>query len=120
MATITMDHINTLNPIEKQALAQFISQLETRLGKENLRISLFGSKARGDFDKESDIDLLIVLSDKLTLSDTKTIIRDVANQVSLYYGVLLVNIVVSHSLWADKADYSLFETIRNEGILLSI
>jgi uncharacterized protein len=118
MATITKNRINTLNPLEKKALAQFVSQLEIRLGKKNFHVSLFGSKARGDFDKESDIDLLVVLSDTVTLSDAKSIIRDIANQVSLDYGVLLVNIVISHSAWEDKADYSLFETIRNEGILL--
>ena len=114
----TIEHINTLNPIEKTALSQFVTQVKTKLGKENLQLFLFGSKARGDFDKESDLDLLIIVSDKVNLSDTKKIIRNIAGDISLHYAILIINVIVSNFEFTYKSDYSFFDIIRSEGIPL--
>jgi len=45
---------------ERDALARFIAHLETVCADEVRRVILFGSKVRGDFDFESDVDVLIV------------------------------------------------------------
>lgn len=45
---------------ERELLARFIAQLEAECGDEVRRVILFGSKVRGDFDFESDLDVLIV------------------------------------------------------------
>lgn len=45
---------------ERAVLARFIARLEAECGNEIRRVILFGSKARGDFDFESDVDVLIV------------------------------------------------------------
>ena len=44
---------------EHQVLARMVNHLKTEFAAE--RIVLFGSAARGDMDRESDIDLLVVL-----------------------------------------------------------
>ena len=46
---------------ERTALAVFIDHLRQRYGDGLLRVVLFGSKARGDFDGESDLDVLVVV-----------------------------------------------------------
>ncbi len=51
----------TLSKIENEALKEFKEKLSNKLGGEILFVWLFGSKARGDFQKESDIDILVVL-----------------------------------------------------------
>ena len=48
---------------KREALAQFLSRLETAHGDVIRRVILFGSQARGDADEESDVDLLIVARD---------------------------------------------------------
>ncbi|HED36946.1 MAG TPA: nucleotidyltransferase domain-containing protein [Ignavibacteria bacterium] len=43
------------------AIKDFKDQLSDKFKKEIVSIQLFGSKARGDFTKGSDIDILVVL-----------------------------------------------------------
>ena len=50
-----------LTPNERAALGTLVDRLHQRYGEDLLRVVLFGSKARGDFDEESDLDLLIVV-----------------------------------------------------------
>jgi predicted nucleotidyltransferase len=50
-----------LTPNERAALAALVDRLRQRYGDDLLRVVLFGSKARGDFDDESDLDVLIVV-----------------------------------------------------------
>jgi len=42
-------------------LESFIARLQERYTNEVLRVLLFGSKVRGDFDEESDLDLFVVV-----------------------------------------------------------
>jgi len=50
-----------LSKIEEELAQKFKDHLRNKLGNEIVLINLFGSKARGDFHKESDIDILVVL-----------------------------------------------------------
>jgi len=48
---------------ERELLARFLVRLESECGDSIRRVILYGSKARGDADAESDTDLLIVAAD---------------------------------------------------------
>ena len=50
-----------LNQIEKKVIKSFVKELKEKLGNEIITIRLFGSKVRGDFEKDSDIDILAML-----------------------------------------------------------
>ncbi len=59
-----------LSEKEQTALKKFKSALNKAIGKELLEIKLFGSKARGEARKDSDIDVLIIISsDDWKISD---------------------------------------------------
>ena len=47
----------------KASLAQFHDALRERFGARLERVVLFGSRARGDADEESDVDVLVVVRD---------------------------------------------------------
>jgi len=48
-------------PQERVILFQFKKSLKKSLGDNLVSIQLFGSKARGDYGKDSDIDILLVI-----------------------------------------------------------
>ena len=48
---------------EKAALSEFIARLQDEYADKVMLVVLFGSKVRGDFDEESDLDVLVVVKD---------------------------------------------------------
>jgi len=46
---------------EKAALSEFVARLRARYADRVTLVVLFGSKVRGDFDEESDVDVLVVV-----------------------------------------------------------
>lgn len=49
---------------EKQVIFAFKKTLEKSLGPNLISLRLFGSKARGSYGKDSDIDLLLIIKEK--------------------------------------------------------
>ncbi|PKO22828.1 MAG: hypothetical protein CVU38_07425 [Chloroflexi bacterium HGW-Chloroflexi-1] len=87
-----------LTNAERAALAAFVANLCQEYGDRLVHVVLFGSKARGDFDPESDLDVLVVLNDgDWRLRDAVAL---VAFDPMLEYGVILSPLVV------DAADYT--------------
>lgn len=74
-----------LTPKEKKALAEFKNRIFQKFGKEILELKLFGSKARRDFKKDSDIDILLVL--KNASPKNKNTIYKITTQILLKYNV---------------------------------
>lgn len=74
-----------LTKIEYRVLSEFKRKLNRELPGEVLDLKLFGSKARGDFHKGSDIDILIVL--KNLNKRNKDIIIDLSTEMLLKYGI---------------------------------
>lgn len=79
---------------------------------------LFGSKSRGDFDADADIDLLIVLK----VSDWKCIerIRMTDSRVSLEYDVLLNTHILNRERWEEMVRYqaTLWREVQRDGVSL--
>jgi predicted nucleotidyltransferase len=55
------ERLSHLTANERAGLAAFVNRLRQHYGNDLLRVVLFGSKARGDFDDESDLDVLVVV-----------------------------------------------------------
>lgn len=78
---------------------------------------LFGSVARGDSQRYSDIDVLVLLPGKVdnTLEEK---VFDAAYDIELEYGVVFGIIVYAKDFWASDlaASMPLYQNIRKEGI----
>ena len=106
-------HLSTL---ERAVLAEFLSRLQREWGDRVAHVWLFGSKVRGDFDAESDVDLLIVTRDG---DDAlREAVSDMAYDLSLEHGVLLCEHVVSGWRFAQMRarQEPLYRNISREGI----
>ncbi len=105
-----------LSKSEQDALLELKKHL---LDKYNLvEIKLFGSKVRGDADKESDIDVLIVLKEvNNTIEDE---IFDICFEIDLKYDVVLSAIVYSKAEFNDSLNRvtPFYKSIEKEGVPL--
>lgn len=56
-----MDYEKYLTDNEKEGVKTFVDKVKQLLGPSLIKLRIFGSKVRGDFDMESDIDILLVV-----------------------------------------------------------
>jgi predicted nucleotidyltransferase len=78
---------------EKAALAELKSKLEALLGTRLKRLILFGSKARGNFGPDSDLDVAILV-DELT-RELKSQIFDLVIDVEFLFELSITSLVFS-------------------------
>lgn len=107
-----------LNPVEQKAVVQFKQTLEKELGPNLISIQLFGSKARGDFHEDSDIDLFIVV-DRIN-KQVKEIINNASYNAILKYHVLISEIIYDKTkfLTLKKEPTSFIFNILTEGMTI--
>ena len=105
----------SLNYYEKFGIKGIISELTEKYSfiKE---IILYGSKARGDFLEDSDIDLLFVTEGKV-LTQLKFQIYDIIYNYELLNDILVSVVFVSASDFRNKVN-TFFMKIKEEGITL--
>lgn len=108
-----------LSPNERQAVTSFVDQLRQRYPKRVLQSVLFGSKARGDSEPWSDIDILIIVDDEDWRFQHA--ISTLAARVSLEYDVLIGPRVIGQERWERMKRYGfgLYQNVIAEGIPLS-
>lgn len=74
-----------LNHTEEEAITKFKTLLSQKLGNNLKDILLYGSKARGDYNNDSDIDILVVAD--IVNPDVKDTIRDTVLDIQLEYSL---------------------------------
>jgi predicted nucleotidyltransferase len=80
-------------------------------------IYLYGSKARGDSNKNSDWDLLILLNSKKVPFAIETKLMDDLYEIELETGEIISPLIYSKSGWNEKYSITpLYENIQKEGI----
>jgi DNA polymerase sigma len=101
--------------LEKTILDKFKGLLSKRLRFHKLIV--FGSRARGDADPHSDLDILVILRHAPTQAN-RDCVSDCAWEAGLEHGIVVVPIVVARRSWEKGPErYSLLaQAVRNEGI----
>lgn len=79
-----------LTPEETKAVLEYKKRLAEKLGPELVKVSLYGSKARGDFNNDSDIDLLVIVEEKTSL--IKEIIYDTLLDINALYDIYNISV----------------------------
>jgi predicted nucleotidyltransferase len=104
------------NPPQDQVTRYFATEVRNRLGSHVKEIRLFGSRARGDADKDSDYDMLVVVDEKT--ADIRSTILDVEVELMDLYGTLVTSIVQSEATWKNNQRFPLALNIAREGLSL--
>lgn len=81
------------------------------------QVILFGSRARGDAEPDSDMDVLVVLDEEET-RELRHIVSDCAWEAGFNDGVVVVPIVVSRKRWENGPERAslLAMAVREEGV----
>lgn len=114
-----MKNIEELNLQENETKA--LLELKDRLHKKipDADIILFGSKTRGDFDKESDIDLLILIDGTV---NTKLMeeLTWITYDIELKYDVVFGKIIENREFWNSPLANAmpLHWNIDRDGVLI--
>jgi len=103
---------------ERRALAEYLTRLREQFGDQVQRVILYGSKVRGDFDAESDIDVFVVVKDDATTRARA--LTQLGVEVDLKYDVLLGDFVVPQTRFARMAQMRepFYRELMGEGIEL--
>lgn len=101
---------------QKAAISGYLEILQKKYQDKILQVVLFGSVARGEFDEESDMDILIVLK------NGGNELRDEISMAS--FDIILTNNVILSPIVMDKKTYGwhkrykdpLYNSIKRDGI----
>ena len=108
--------VKYLADYEQVALKEFLAKLREQHGSEVVLVSLFGSKVRGDFDEESDMDVLVVVRNKSghIWDDLVALEMD----LMLKYNVVISSLIMSRENyeWHRRYRAPLYRSIEREGI----
>lgn len=105
-------------PAESRAIATLVKN-QILLTDATASVILFGSRARGDAEQDSDWDFLVLTQQKDTDLLSDKLRKIMLREVELKYDVAISLMVKNKSLWqSDYAITHIFESINDEGILL--
>jgi predicted nucleotidyltransferase len=106
-----------MNAVEKKIVDRFASLVKEKLRVR--RIELFGSRARGDADPDSDMDVLLIVNDIIS-PELEDYVSECAWEAGFKYGIVIVPVVFTRDEWENGPErYSLLaEAIRAEGVRL--
>ncbi len=115
-----MEELRAKSPEELNLiLEELVLQVYPILKEKLKKIVLFGSYARGDYDAESDIDVMIMVNaDERELKKYGTSLSDIILTLDLKYDVLIAEIVQSYHQFIRYLDVlPFYQNIQNEGIV---
>ena len=113
-----MKTIQELSKAERTILEELRLQMQQEFPHWVFRMTIFGSRARGDAepDSDSDMDILIEIETEQISFVEKQRLRRVAGEISINTGTVLSLLIVDRSLRRERGDFSIFHNIREEGI----
>jgi predicted nucleotidyltransferase len=120
MNILSTNQISNLSDIEKKS----IYELKERIKKNfNLRhLILFGSKARGDDEDWSDIDLLVLVEDEKNWSNREKL-SDITFDINMKYDTQLTCILENSNNWDNEVEtlwLPFKDNIVQEGIAIEV
>lgn len=95
---------------------EFARLLRQRLGEQIEQVILFGSRARGEAEEDSDFDFLVVVDRFSEVLENQVL--DLAYEMLDRHGVVVSAIVVQANRFEEENWEPLYVTVRREGIAL--
>ena len=104
-----------MTPNLQRLLVELKKGLTELYGRRLKAVYLFGSYARGDYNKNSDLDVMIVLDNYTSYWDELVYSAELASNLSLEYNVTISRMIMTEDQW-NKSDLPILRNIRVEGL----
>ncbi len=111
-----MRALQNLSEVERRLVADLRRRLVAELPGIGFRMTVFGSRARGDAEPDSDMDVLVEVDVEHVSFADKQRLRRVATEVSIASGIIVSLLLVDRGIMTERGDFSVFENVREEGI----
>ena len=101
-------------------IQKFIKQVKELLGIRLKKIILYGSYARGDYNKQSDVDIMILtdLSFK-EIEEYRDKISDTTYDIELNTGIILSPVIKNIEKYNSRIHFvPFYKNVEKEGVLL--
>jgi predicted nucleotidyltransferase len=115
---VIADALSLLTSNDRTAVTEYIEHIREHFPDRILAVTLYGSKARGDADDESDIDLLVLVD--VEDDEFRSELWAIASNVSLEYNVVVSPQVFGQERWDEtrRIRMPLYRAIEADGVPL--
>lgn len=109
-----------MTQIEKDLINQYVLAIRDIYGNHIKQIILYGSYARGDFDKDSDIDIMILVDlPDIQIEDYSDQLSELGFEYNVNHGIWFMPVVKNAQHFRKWcAVYPFYSNVEKEGILL--
>ena len=107
------------NNVQK-IINDFLKKVEAVLGNRLRKIILYGSYARGDYNKSSDIDIMILTDlNNAEIEQYRNTISDIAFDMELETGFIISPLIKNIEKYNDRIDViPFYMNVNKEGVIL--
>ena len=105
-----------MNPEERAILDRFRLALDEAFGDRIERVILFGSRARGDADPESDYDVAVFIRDHGSAWDENSRLADITTKIMLETGAIINAIPLLEGSYGQRTMF--MHEVRKDGVEL--
>ncbi len=98
-------------------MAELKQALSLIYGERLRGLYLYGSYARGDFNQDSDVDVIIALEGPVNAFDEINRYNEVVSDICLRYDLLISTLPVGEDRFNQGIE-PLYENVRREGVLV--
>lgn len=101
-------------------IQKFIKEIQSLLKERLKRVILYGSYARGDYNKQSDVDIMILTDlsfDEIEYYRDK--ISDIAYDIELNTGIILSPVIKNIEKYNSRINFvPFYKNVEKEGVVL--
>jgi len=106
-----------ISDTERKALSKLVAEIQSIW--KGTKFKLYGSKVRGTFDEESDLDILILLPCEVTEEIRRSIVHKIF-EINLEFDTNISGLIMSEKQWQSEyiSCLPIHEEVEKEGVEL--